>query len=428
MASTPALPQARARAAVAALVVGLLASLLPAVSLASPAAGAADSYDSVIELTFPADPSKVSFGDWYHAARSGGRVHKATDIMGPKLLPIFAAMGGTVTRMTHSELSGYYLTIAGTDGRSYSYVHLNNDSPGTDDGAAPPEQAFAPGIAAGATVRRGQHIAWIGDSGNAEDTEPHLHFSISDPAITDPYETHYRDPYDSLHAAIDGGDIPQEAAAPLPAAPPPPATGPVPDFSGVCDDTVSTQSFSDVTSANVHRDAIECLARREVTYGTGDDRYTPGTQVTRLQMASFTARLLTSGGVRLPEPTADYFDDDTGSVHEEAVNQLVEIGVIRYDTGEKRAERDFEGEIAMKRDRMAAWMARTYALIAGHELPATSTDYFRDDSQYHHADINRLAEAGIVQGTKPGIYEPRSGVRRDQMASYLCRTLAAALA
>jgi hypothetical protein len=75
---------------------------------------------------------------------------------------------------------------------------------------------------------------------------------------------------------------------------------------------------------------------------------------------------------------------------------------------------------------MAAWMARAYALIAGHQLPATTDDFFSDDGQYHEADINRLAAAGVVQGTGPGAYSPRIGVRRDQMASYLARTLAAA--
>jgi hypothetical protein len=79
----------------------------------------------------------------------------------------------------------------------------------------------------------------------------------------------------------------------------------------------------------------------------------------------------------------------------------------------------------MKRDRMAAWMARSYALIAGEPLPAGTTDWFGDDA-LHESDINRLASAGIVQGTSAGTYSPRIGVRRDQMASYLARTLAAA--
>lgn len=414
------------RRAASLLALALLASLVPVLTPFGSVASAAESepaaYDSVIDITFPTTPPpEVHFSDTYDAARSGGRVHQATDVMGPKLTPIFAARGGEVVRMGTGSLSGYYVTIAGDDGRSYSYVHLNNDTPGTDDGAAPLSQAYAPGIEVGATVTRGQHIGWMGDSGNAEGTAPHLHFSINDPAFSKPLN-----PYPSLRAALDRGDVSSATVHALGSAPPPPATGPIPDTSALCGDTMTTQSFTDVTTANVHLGPIECLAAKDVALGFTDGRYGPGTTVTRLQMASFVARLLEAGGLTLPEPSDDHFDDDAGTEHERAVNQLVELGVIRMDTGE--VGRTFYGTIDMKRDRMAAWMARAYELVAGQALPATTTDYFRDDDRFHHADINRLAAAGIVQGTNPGTYEPRIGVRRDQMASYLVRTLAAAIA
>src|SRR5690606_27546612 len=154
----------------------LLASVVPVLTPFVPSAAAATAYDSVIDITFPTVPSKVTFADWYYAARSDGRTHQATDLMGPKLTPVFAARGGTVVRMGVGGLSGNYITITGDDGRKYSYVHLNNDTPGTDDGLAPDSMAYAPGVAVGATVVRGQHIGWMGDSGNAENAGSHLHF------------------------------------------------------------------------------------------------------------------------------------------------------------------------------------------------------------------------------------------------------------
>ncbi len=435
MVSIPTPPRpSRWRAAASVLAVALLAAVNPlGTSLAAaeepapaPTPSPAPAYDSVIDITFPtAPPPKTSVGDWYDAARSGGRAHKASDIMGPKLTPIYASRAGKVVRMdTGTSLSGNYVTIAGDDGRSYSYLHLNNDTPGTDDGAAPPQQVFAPGIEVGATVVRGQHIAWMGDSGNAETTGSHVHFSITDPAVKDPYGTNQRDPYPSLRAALTRGDLSTSTVHPLGTAPPPPATGPVPDLAPLCGGTLSAQSFTDVATGNVHAGPIGCLAAKDVALGFTDGRYGPGGTVTRLQMASFVARLLEAGGVPLPAPKTDHFDDDAGTTHERAVNQLVDLGIIRMDTGE--VGRSFEGGIAMKRDRMAAWMARAYELIAGEPLATTATDFFRDDSQYHHADVNRLAAAGIVQGVRPGSYEPRTSVRRDQMASYLARTLAAA--
>lgn len=414
------LARPRLRAAV------LATSLLAAVAASAPAvpAGAEepDTYDSVIDLTFPVDPAKVHYSDDYDAPRTG-HVHKATDIMGPKLLPIYAAVGGRVTRLAATDDAyGYRLTITDEAGRSYSYLHLNNDSPGTDDGLGRPDQAYASGIVLNAEVERGQHIAYMGDSGNAEGTAPHLHFSITDPAITDPYGTHVRNPYPSLQAAETGGDVPTQTAAAVPAADPPPDVPPPPPIDPVCPDGAGG-AFTDVGAGNVHHAAVDCLAALGVAEGTGGGRYAPADQVTRLQMASFTARLLDAGGVNLPTNPPDAFDDDAGTVHEVALNQLAALGVVQ-GTGE--VGRTFYGRIAMKRDRMAAWMARAYALMAGAPLPASSEDYFGDDGQYHEADINRLAAAGIVQGTSTGTYSPRNGVRRDQMASYLARTLAAA--
>lgn len=106
------------------------------------------------------------------------------------------------------------ITIAGDDGREYSYLHLNDDTPGTDDGAGGPENAFANGLQEGTIVERGDLIGWMGDSGNAEDTGHHLHFSIVDPAVSDPYGTNYINTYFSSVAALERGDLGGESEVP----------------------------------------------------------------------------------------------------------------------------------------------------------------------------------------------------------------------
>jgi hypothetical protein len=104
-------------------------------------------------------------------------------------------------RTDSSGTGGNWLTIEDEDGWQYEYGHINNDSPGTDDGANPARWRFAEGLEIGSEVRRGEFVAYMGDSGNAEATPPHLHFEIRRPdgAAINPKQsldaaTHYQDP------------------------------------------------------------------------------------------------------------------------------------------------------------------------------------------------------------------------------------------
>jgi putative cell wall-binding protein len=179
----------------------------------APLAGAEDSsgdYEQVVDITYPTDP-RATFMDDYHHPRGGGRVHRATDLMGEKMWEVYAAVGGVITWIPGADGGpkpsyGYMIRIAGDDGRDYSYVHLNDDTPGTSDSAGGPEHAYAPGLQQGSRVERGELIGWMGDSGNAKGGTPHLHFEISDENVTDPYGSTRINPYNSLRAAEARGD------------------------------------------------------------------------------------------------------------------------------------------------------------------------------------------------------------------------------
>ncbi|HWG94943.1 MAG TPA: S-layer homology domain-containing protein, partial [Mycobacteriales bacterium] len=54
---------------------------------------------------------------------------------------------------------------------------------------------------------------------------------------------------------------------------------------------------------------------------------------------------------------------------------------------------------------------------------ATQDWFWDDEGSAHAATINAAAEAGLAGGTGGGAYSPRAGVRRDQMATFLARTL-----
>jgi murein DD-endopeptidase MepM/ murein hydrolase activator NlpD len=102
--------------------------------------------------------------DTYDDARSEGRVHNAIDIMAAKDTPVLAAADGTVVRLFQSEKGGTTIYVRGTDDHTiYYYAHLDR---------------YADGLTENRFVRRGDLIAYVGDTGNAGAGNYHLHFAI----------------------------------------------------------------------------------------------------------------------------------------------------------------------------------------------------------------------------------------------------------
>lgn len=161
--------------------IALAVFLIPAFSLAQ-----------VRTIVFPV-AGESSFRNDFSEPRGGGtREHLGIDILAPKMTPVVAAADGVISYIPQTEPSyGYMLTIQDKDGYQYRYIHLNNDTPGTDDGNGGAENAYVSGLKRGTEVTAGQHIGWVGDSGNAEQTVPHLHFEIRAPdrIAINPYES-----------------------------------------------------------------------------------------------------------------------------------------------------------------------------------------------------------------------------------------------
>ena len=105
--------------------------------------------------------------DTFTQARAGGaRVHDAIDIMADEGTPVIAATDGRVEKLFFSQGGGgITVYVRSPDQRwSYYYAHL---------------QGYAPGLAEGQQVKRGQVIGRVGTTGNAAASGPHLHFAIN---------------------------------------------------------------------------------------------------------------------------------------------------------------------------------------------------------------------------------------------------------
>jgi hypothetical protein len=172
---------------------GAIALLVLVVILANPFASRASA--TTIPIVFPLEKRVPVLHDYL--AQRTGHLHQGTDLMCPKMTKELACVGGTVTlrTSTYDGVPAYTLWLAGDDGHGYFYIHINNDTPGTDDGAGGLQHAFAPGLKSGTHVQQGQFIAYAGDSGNAESTSPHLHFEIHE---TTSMSSASMNPYDSL--------------------------------------------------------------------------------------------------------------------------------------------------------------------------------------------------------------------------------------
>lgn len=173
------MPPIIARALLAALIVTTGVSVAAVHSPSQAMADEADNAFTDITLAvFPHQGTGSSFWNSWGARRSGGRRHKGIDIMAQRGNPIVAVADGVVAAMDSARLSGYFIRIQHADGWMSVYMHLNNDTLGTDDGAGGPWTAYFPTLKVGDTVAAGQVIGYVGDSGNAEGTRPHTHFEL----------------------------------------------------------------------------------------------------------------------------------------------------------------------------------------------------------------------------------------------------------
>ena len=117
------------------------------------------------------------YDDWGEIRGSGKRVHEGIDIRAQKGSPIVAIADGRVNTISYSESSGYYIAIDHQNGWLSLYVHLDDDINGNDN-LGGRDTAFADGIYLGGEVIAGQTIGYVGDSGNADGTVPHVHFEV----------------------------------------------------------------------------------------------------------------------------------------------------------------------------------------------------------------------------------------------------------
>jgi murein DD-endopeptidase MepM/ murein hydrolase activator NlpD len=107
--------------------------------------------------------SKSQVADTWHAARDGDRRHEGQDIFASRGATVFSATEGYIVNVGENRLGGQTVSVIGAGGRAYYYAHLD---------------AYAPHIATGDYVTTQTVLGYVGTTGNAAGTPPHLHFGV----------------------------------------------------------------------------------------------------------------------------------------------------------------------------------------------------------------------------------------------------------
>jgi murein DD-endopeptidase MepM/ murein hydrolase activator NlpD len=115
-------------------------------------------------LAFPVagrDPRAIK--SFFGAQRDGGRrSHHGVDIFARRGTPVLAATDGYISAVSTTTLGGKVVWLRDSRrGQSLYYAHLDSQH-----------------VARGARVRTGDTLGFVGNTGNARTTPPHLHFGI----------------------------------------------------------------------------------------------------------------------------------------------------------------------------------------------------------------------------------------------------------
>ena len=102
---------------------------------------------------------------WGDSRDGGRRKHKGIDIFAPKGTGIVAVTDGIISYIGEQPKGGLCLWLATENGTSFYYAHLDR---------------WAPGLYEGMEVRSGDLLGYVGNTGNAKTTPPHLHFGVND--------------------------------------------------------------------------------------------------------------------------------------------------------------------------------------------------------------------------------------------------------
>lgn len=105
-------------------------------------------------------PQQIANG--WDSPRSGGRKHRGIDIFARRGTPVVSSTRGIVVTVGQNSLGGRIVRVLGPGGQWHYYAHLDRFGD----------------VREGQLIEEGAVLGYVGDSGNAKGTPPHLHYGV----------------------------------------------------------------------------------------------------------------------------------------------------------------------------------------------------------------------------------------------------------
>lgn len=178
-------------------------------------------------------------------------------------------------------------------------------------------------------------------------------------------------------------------------------------------DNTDTAIFSDLIDAQWAREAIEYLAERNIVSGIGNNKFEPGSYVTREQ---FVLMIINAFNMQKAGASSDFDDIPKNHWAYDAVSSACESGIVfglsdsEFGTGQRITRQDM------------AVIAYRAAKLAGYEFDGTGEITFADKaeiSDYALESVSGMSANGIINGYPDGRFGPSDTANRAQAAQII---------
>lgn len=116
-------------------------------------------------LAMPVDGVQAAaLRDTWGSARGADRKHEGIDIFAERGTRVLSSTEGIVLKVGTSNLGGRVVWVMGPGGQRHYYAHLDRYA----------------NVEAGMRIEAGRVLGFVGNTGNAQGTPPHLHYGVYD--------------------------------------------------------------------------------------------------------------------------------------------------------------------------------------------------------------------------------------------------------